>query len=1194
MPSNSSERTDDSISAGAVEIRSVTLSPTTLDAGGVLNIEITVFNGTTETLTTQGPNPGFIYDEGDTFRSRGFTETPGVFRVGIDFDGRAGVDHPYRWGLGSPLAPGQTVTITGAIRLRTARTIQYWAGLVHELVAWLQDRRGEQTIAVNPGGTVTITNATLAPTMVSAGGLLNVSIIVRNDSTETLQTQGPEPGFIYEEGDTFRSRGFTETPATFRVGIDFDGRAGVDHPYRWGLGAPLAPGQTATITGAIRLRTARTIQYWAGLVHELVAWLQDRQGAQTITVSISGVTITDVTLTPTALSANGLLNVSLVVHNDSLETLQTQGPEPGFVYDEGDTFRSRGFTETKDAFRVGIDFDGRAGVDHPYRWGLGAPLAPGQTATITGAIRLQTARAINYWCGLVREQVAWLADRQGARLVTVTPAPTISFSATPASISIGESAMLQWLVTDASAVSLDGESVQPAGSRVVTPQQTTTYVMRVDFPDGTSRDLGASITVTPVKIASFNVTPNTITPGTSAVLNWSTQDADQVMLDGESIPVSGSRVVTPAQTTAYTLHVVFSDGIIKDYTATLAVEQNALATMLQFERLPFLRFNTLAGGQSSYDRTGGNQDWNNFLALDSHADNVLLDLAGVGTVYRIWVTGNDLDAARIKFYFDGETTPRVNMMMRDLFDGKTAPFLAPLVGNDAVSSGGYYCYVPMSFNRGIKITANGTRGTNFYYNIGYHVFTPDTSVTTWTTTEDSSAVRALWNKAGQDPKRDSDNTRVSGFINLGTGATQTIFDVSGARSISSIRLGIPGVVARPSSDVYDILNGILIRIYWDDESNPSVSAPLGSFFALGQFGTWLTRALAAGLDGSNTLYMYFPMPFEKRARIELFNSRGIPTNGIAYEIKHKPFVLPFSQVGYFKTQFVNQIHTSGDGTDVNCLNIEGTGHLVGVVISIRGEANRLFLEGDERIYIDDSRTPAIHGTGTEDFFNGGWYFRSGTFSLPLHGLSADLRDSSFERIGMYRLFLQDAIPFNKHLTVGVEHGPINDADEEAWALAYYYHKPKVRAVLTDIVDVGNAASEQSHAYVIHDATWNGERSFSYEGVNDGVSIGDTGRAHTGSSQFELAILPSNEGVVLRRRMDYGVANQSADVFVDGVRVGTWHRAGSNGIRRWRDDDFMIPASLTQGKSKILVRIVFNSSDGDWNEFNYSAYSWIAL
>jgi hypothetical protein len=74
-------------------------------------------------------------------------------------------------------------------------------------------------------------------------------------------------------------------------------------------------------------------------------------------------------------------------------------------------------------------------------------------------------------------------------------------------------------------------------------------------------------------------------------------------------------------------------------------------------------------------------------------------------------------------------------------------------------------------------------------------------------------------------------------------------------------------------------------------------------------------------------------------------------------------------------------------------------------------------------------------------------------------------------------------------------------------------------------------------------------------------------------------------------LDYGIGNQNADVYVDGARVGTWYRAGSNSAR-WRDDDFIIPASLTKGKNQITIRVAFISSDSDWNEFTYWLYSLI--
>jgi hypothetical protein len=58
-------------------------------------------------------------------------------------------------------------------------------------------------------------------------------------------------------------------------------------------------------------------------------------------------------------------------------------------------------------------------------------------------------------------------------------------------------------------------------------------------------------------------------------------------------------------------------------------------------------------------------------------------------------------------------------------------------------------------------------------------------------------------------------------------------------------------------------------------------------------------------------------------------------------------------------------------------------------------------------------------------------------------------------------------------------------------------------------------------------------------TQSGQTVTDNGRAFTGSSTFRAAIQASNSGVVLTRRLDYGIADQTADVYVDGVLAGRW-------------------------------------------------------
>lgn len=422
--------------AGSIEVTNVQVTPSTLDTGQMLNVSITVRNGTNAALETQAPAPNLVYNEGETFLSRGFAEVNGAYRVGIDFDRRASslVDHPYRWGFGSALAPGETRTINGQVRLNTPQTQNYWAGLVQEQVKWVADRLGATQIVVRtpapppPTGNPAILAVWFAPQTLNNGQLLNVSITVRNDTNLPLQTQGPNPGFTYLEGETFQSHGFTEQRDSLRVGVDFGGRSPsvIDHPYRWGFGSALNPGETRVINGAIRLSKTGTNSFWAGLVREQVSWLLDNQGTTQITVQskaelppIGKPTVTSVQFTPTSLEQGQIVQVKLTVKNDSAQTLTSQGPEPGLLYNEGDNFLTKGNPPEAGAWRVGVDYEGRQGVAYPYRWGLGDNLEPGQSTVIVGFIRFNRRQSVDYWAGLIQEENNVVVDRAGAARLDV-------------------------------------------------------------------------------------------------------------------------------------------------------------------------------------------------------------------------------------------------------------------------------------------------------------------------------------------------------------------------------------------------------------------------------------------------------------------------------------------------------------------------------------------------------------------------------------------------------------------------------------------------------------------------------------------------------------------------------------------------------------------------------------------------------
>ena len=98
----------------------------------------------------------------------------------------------------------------------------------------------------------------------------------------------------------------------------------------------------------------------------------------------------------------------------------------------------------------------------------------------------------------------------------------------------------------------------------------------------------------------------------------------------------------------------------------------------------------------------------------------------------------------------------------------------------------------------------------------------------------------------------------------------------------------------------------------------------------------------------------------------------------------------------------------------------------------------VYLEGDEMIYVDGETYPSTYGTGLEDYFNSGWYFKNGVFSAPYHGLV--MLDRETGRVSAYRHHIRDAIPFNDSIRVTLEHGHANEEATDISTVALWYQK----------------------------------------------------------------------------------------------------------------------------------------------------------
>jgi hypothetical protein len=320
-------------------------------------------------------------------------------------------------------------------------------------------------------------------------------------------------------------------------------------------------------------------------------------------------------------------------------------------------------------------------------------------------------------------------------------------------------------------------------------------------------------------------------------------------------------------------------------------------------------------------------------------------------------------------------------------------------------------------------------------------------------------------------------------------------------------------------------------------------------------------------------------------------------------MRYEPFPDPPSWWGTFHATYTSIQHPVA-GQDMTFLDVRGSGKLVGTVINFSAPDNTL--EGDPHIYLDDSQTPQIAVTGTEEWGLGGDYWHGGQqVSLPLGGLPSSINNppgSDIDGSSLYRFLIADSIPFNRHLIIRWEHGGADESTHPYRALMLWYGMPSVTAQKTDEIQTADAGSLSSHAYQA-----SGEQvytlSAAYQYTVSSPLLAMSGTRLTGSATFRLALAPHNIGVFLRRTFDDCIANQRANVYVNGHFVGTWYDAGASapaGIdghpRCWRDEDFPLPASLTAGKSSITIKIAFvptsDPQDSAWTAFRYQLYSFV--
>lgn len=447
-----------------------------------------------------------------------------------------------------------------------------------------------------------------------------------------------------------------------------------------------------------------------------------------------------------------------------------------------------------------------------------------------------------------------------------------------------------------------------------------------------------------------------------------------------------------------------------------------------------------AGGDAWFD----NMDVGQFVRVeknDGRTEHVLADLLGPGTVTRFWSANPDWSNI-IRFYFDGETRPRLAVPLKELFSGRTPPFGPPF---SYVSGTGGNLYYPIPYARSLRITVEeAEKFPHLYYEIGYRSYQAGTRVETFDPAragewvERQAQTAALLLAPSPAPSPAAAGWQMQRLI-VQPGARADLPRMTGPMAVyewSARVLGTnEGGAFTDPLRAHNALRSLLLEI--DFDGRPAVRTPLGDFFGSGPgLNPYTNLFFTVAADGTMTSRLL--MPFKRSMRLGLVNA-----GRVAYEVELR---LSAGKRAFddrdlhLRAQWGSLTRDSWPPFDWNVLSTSGRGKVVGTVYQVANDTLIWWGEGDQKIFVDGERFPSTFGTGTEDDY-GFAYGYNGPFTEPYHAQTRVDGPGSGGHISLNRWYVLDALPYRTRIRF----------DQEIWTwmpsrptwshVVYWYAEP---------------------------------------------------------------------------------------------------------------------------------------------------------
>ncbi len=454
---------------------------------------------------------------------------------------------------------------------------------------------------------------------------------------------------------------------------------------------------------------------------------------------------------------------------------------------------------------------------------------------------------------------------------------------------------------------------------------------------------------------------------------------------------------------------------------------------------------------SSYDRASHyDAARDRYENWDANADNdggirkegselVVVELTGPGVIWRVWSAQPGTGALNI--YLDGHEQADYSRPFRQFFEQITPevspagfPSLCPKL------SGGYNSFVPIPFNKSIKITFSKDWGQ--YYHFTYHLFPKTTQL---------PELKEILSKEGLCALTQKDRDL---YQRGQTGSAPKIVSVAATSETSLFEQASPGQIEQVTLELMDeskkesFLQEVELLAFWDDQKKPAIQAKIGEFFGSKQKGAPF-RSLPLGID--KNFYSNWLMPFNK-AKIVLKNQAS---HSFALKVGIKSRSLPATKAN--DALRFHAISHQGDWKNLDRMRFEfgGDRYPDWPILSVSGQAGRFcglalhvensweepenkantwwyghgdqksidwwWGEGDEKFFVDGEKFPSTFGTGSEDYVGYAWAAEppfalfdsafANQSEMPLNG-------NGFTSVSRYQIV--DNVPFQQSFEAFIE------------------------------------------------------------------------------------------------------------------------------------------------------------------------------